>query len=68
MKCFTLLYWWISLKSLAAIRWESNVESVKSIKTHISQIKEAFIQLAKVSEDGKTCRDEESFINGEFQV
>lgn len=56
----------LTLKSLSATRWESHVESVKAIKTQIFQIKEALIQLAKVSEDGKVCRDAESLINGEF--
>ena len=56
----------MTLKSLSATRWESHVENVKAIKTQFSQIKQALIQLTKVSEDGKVCRDAESLINGEF--
>ncbi|XP_071728461.1 uncharacterized protein [Rutidosis leptorrhynchoides] len=56
----------LTLKSLSTTHWESHVESVKAIITQILQIKEALIQLAKVSEDGKVCRDVKSLIDGEF--
>ncbi|GKD77048.1 zinc finger MYM-type protein 1-like protein [Tanacetum coccineum] len=56
----------LTLKSLCATRWESRIESVKAIKTQLSQIKEALKKLAKVSDDAKLCRDALSLVNGEF--
>ncbi|GKB11402.1 zinc finger MYM-type protein 1-like protein [Tanacetum coccineum] len=56
----------LTLKSLCATRWESHIESVKAIKTQLPQIKESLKKLAKVSEDGKLCRDALSLVNGEF--
>ncbi|XP_071689073.1 uncharacterized protein [Rutidosis leptorrhynchoides] len=56
----------LTLKSLSVTRWESRVESVKAIKTQVSQVKKALIKLKEVSNDAKVCRDAESLINGEF--
>lgn len=56
----------LTLKSLSTTRWESHIESVKAIKTQVGQIKEALMQLAQVSDDGKVCRDAESLVNGEL--
>ncbi|KAI3681585.1 hypothetical protein L6452_36385 [Arctium lappa] len=56
----------LTLKSLSTTRWESHIESVKAIKTQVGQIKDALIQLAQVSEDGKVCRDADSLVNGEL--
>ncbi|XP_024984170.1 zinc finger MYM-type protein 1-like [Cynara cardunculus var. scolymus] len=56
----------LTLKSLSATRWESHIESVKAIKTQVGQIRDALIQLAQVSEDGRVCREAESLVNGEL--
>ncbi|XP_024979003.1 zinc finger MYM-type protein 1-like [Cynara cardunculus var. scolymus] len=56
----------LTLKSLSATRWESHIESVKAIKTQVGQIRDALVQLAQVSEDGRMCREAESLVNGEL--
>ncbi|PWA47099.1 zinc finger MYM-type protein 1 [Artemisia annua] len=53
----------LTLKSLCATRWESHVESVKAMKTQLSQTKEALNKLAKVSDDGKLCKDALPLVN-----
>ncbi|KAI3770050.1 hypothetical protein L6452_01171 [Arctium lappa] len=56
----------LTLKSLSTTRWERHIESVKAIKTQVGEIKDALIQLAQVSEDGKMYRDVDSLVNGEL--
>ena len=50
----------LTLKSLCVTRWESHIESVKAIKTQVSQVKKALLKLSKVSDDGLVCRNAES--------
>ncbi|GKD79923.1 zinc finger MYM-type protein 1-like protein, partial [Tanacetum coccineum] len=56
----------LTLKSLCATRWESRIESVKAIKTQVSQIKKALLKLSKVSDDALVCRNAESLVNDEL--
>ena len=47
----------LTLKSLSQTRWESRIETVKAIKYQTLKIRDALIQLAKISEDPKTMSE-----------
>ncbi|XP_052190724.1 uncharacterized protein LOC127800254 [Diospyros lotus] len=56
----------LTLKSLSTTRWESHIESVKAIKSQVSQIREALFKLTEISEDAKLSRDAQSLASGEL--
>ena len=41
----------LTVKSLSQTRWESRVESIKSIRYQAPQIRDALIELARTSEN-----------------
>ncbi|XP_073152243.1 uncharacterized protein [Henckelia pumila] len=47
----------LTLKSLCTTRWESHIESVKTIKSQVGQIREALLKVADVTDDARLSRD-----------
>ena len=47
----------LTVKQLSNARWESRIENMKVIKFQVPNIRDALLELANVSEDGKTKRE-----------
>lgn len=58
----------LTLKSLSTTRWKSHVESVKAIKSQVSEIRETLRKLAEISDDVKLSRNANILANKELPV
>ncbi|GKC13724.1 zinc finger MYM-type protein 1-like protein [Tanacetum coccineum] len=56
----------LTLKSLSITRWKSLVESVKAIRFHISEIREALLQVAENDNDSKIKSESKSLATNEL--
>nr|TKW38747.1 hypothetical protein SEVIR_1G136300v2 [Setaria viridis] len=56
----------LTLKSVSATRWESHVESVKSIRFQCTDIREALLQVSDVDNDPKTRSEAKGLANNEL--
>jgi hypothetical protein len=55
-----------TLKSLSATRWESHLESVKSIRFQIPEIREALLQVTETDNDAQKCSEAKSLAENEL--
>lgn len=57
----------LTFKPLSQTRWDSHVESVKSIKEHTLKIRDVLIDLTDTSEDPKTKSEAKSLATNELE-
>jgi hypothetical protein len=53
-------------KSLSSTRWESHVESVKAIKTQMSDFREALLEVSDMDNDSKIRSEAKSLATNEL--
>ncbi|XP_058779656.1 uncharacterized protein LOC131653487 [Vicia villosa] len=57
---------WLTPKSLSSTRWESHVDSVKAIKTQISDFREALLEVSEKDLDSKIRSEAKSLATNEL--
>lgn len=57
---------WLAPKSLSFIRWESHVDSVKAIKTQMSDFRKALLEMSKKDLDSKIQSEAKSLATNEL--